>query len=187
MPGTEKTLLAKTLAGEAGVPFYAVSGSEMVDPYFGVGAKKIRNLFKEVRNNAPCVLFIDEIDTIGKKRGAIKDDDGSIINQLLTEMDGFTKSLGVIIIAATNRIDVLDPALLRPGRFYRQVIVGFPDFKARESILKVHTRNKKIDPLVDLFCIAKMTPGMSGAQLEAVLNEASILTVRNNKDLITKQ
>ncbi|WP_240682817.1 AAA family ATPase ['Catharanthus roseus' aster yellows phytoplasma] len=142
-PGTEKTLLAKALAGEAGVPFYAVSGSEMVDPYFGVGAKKIRNLFKEVRNNAPCVLFIDEIDTIGKKRGAIQNDDGSIINQLLTEMDGFTKSLGVIIIAATNRIDVLDPALLRPGRFYRQVIVGFPDLKTRESILKVHARNKK--------------------------------------------
>ncbi|GFZ75275.1 ATP-dependent zinc metalloprotease FtsH [Hydrangea phyllody phytoplasma] len=188
-PGTGKTLLAKALAGEAGVPFYAVSGSEFVEMYVGVGASRIRELFKEAKQNTPCVLFIDEIDVLGGKRSN-SDSGGSqekdqTLNQLLTEMDGFTKSLGVIVIAATNRVDVLDDALLRPGRFDRQFNVGLPDIKARQAILKVHARNKKIAKSVDFLQLAKQTPGMSGAQLAAVLNESSILAVRNNKDLIT--
>ncbi|NWN45640.1 ATP-dependent zinc metalloprotease FtsH [Candidatus Phytoplasma pruni] len=186
-PGTGKTLLAKAVAGEAGVPFYAVTGSDFKNQYFGVGAAKLRELFKEARENSPCVVFIDEIDTIGRKRGTIANDDGSTINSLLTEMDGFTKSIGVIVMAATNRVDTLDSALLRPGRFDRQFTVSLPDVKAREAILTVHARNKNIDPFVDLSQIAKLTPGFSGAELASVLNEAAILSVRNNQTIITQE
>ncbi|XXP77132.1 MAG: ATP-dependent metallopeptidase FtsH/Yme1/Tma family protein [Lettuce witches'-broom phytoplasma] len=184
-PGTGKTLLAQAVAGEAGVSFCSTTGSDFKAQYFGVGASRIRDLFKEAQLSAPCIVFIDEIDTIGRKRGSIANDDGSIINQLLTEMDGFSKTSGVIVMAATNRADVLDPALLRPGRFDRQFKVGLPDFKAREAILKVHAKNKKLDQSVDLKKIAQQTPSMSGAQLASVLNEASILTVRNKKEFIT--
>nr|CCH80612.1 ATP-dependent Zn protease [Candidatus Phytoplasma mali] len=188
-PGTGKTLLAKALAGEANVPFFAVSGSEFVEMYVGVGASRVRTLFKEAKLNAPCVLFIDEIDALGGKRnvsghGSSQEKDQTL-NQLLTEMDGFTKSQGIIVVAATNRVDILDPALLRPGRFDRIFKVGLPDVKAREAILKVHAQNKKLFPDIDFHQLAKQTPGMSGAQLGAVLNEASILTVRNQKDQIT--
>ncbi|WP_341266579.1 ATP-dependent zinc metalloprotease FtsH [Candidatus Phytoplasma fraxini] len=188
-PGTGKTLLAKALAGEARVPFYAVSGSEFVEIYVGVGAARLRKLFQEAKYNAPCVIFIDEIDTIGSKRG--KDIGNSerenTLNQLLTEMDGFTTSKGIIIIGATNRADMLDPALLRPGRFDRKFTVGLPDIKAREAILKVHAKNKKIDANIDFHQLAQQTPGMSGADLASVLNEASILTIRNKKELITNE
>ncbi|MGA0447993.1 MAG: ATP-dependent zinc metalloprotease FtsH [Candidatus Phytoplasma pyri] len=188
-PGTGKTLLAKALAGEANVPFYSVSGSEFIEMYVGVGASRVRTLFKEAKLNAPCVLFIDEIDALGGKRnvsghGSSQEKDQTL-NQLLTEMDGFTKSQGIIVVAATNRVDILDPALLRPGRFDRIFKVGLPDVKAREAILKVHARNKPIVAEIDFHQLAKQTPGMSGAQLAAVLNEASILTVRNQKDQIT--
>nr|CCA94596.1 HflB protein [Candidatus Phytoplasma mali] len=188
-PGTGKTLLAKALAGEANVPFFAVSRSEFVEMYVGVGASRVRTLFKEAKLNAPCVLFIDEIDALGGKRnvsghGSSQEKDQTL-NQLLTEMDGFTKSQGIIVVAATNRVDILDPALLRPGRFDRIFKVGLPDIKAREAILKVHAQNKKLSPDIDFHQLAKQTPGMSGAQLGAVLNEASILTVRNQKDQIT--
>ncbi|MBP5836093.1 AAA family ATPase, partial [Candidatus Phytoplasma meliae] len=190
-PGTGKTLLAKAVAGEAGVPFYAVSGSEFVEMFVGVGASRIRKLFEEVRNHAPCVLFIDEIDVLGGKRGGGNSggsqEKDQTLNQLLTEMDGFNSSKGVLIIGATNRKDMLDAALLRPGRFDRQFTVGLPDVKAREAILKVHAKNKKLAQEVDLSQIAKQTPYMSGAQLASVLNEASILTVRNNKTLITNE
>ncbi|WP_284928717.1 ATP-dependent metallopeptidase FtsH/Yme1/Tma family protein, partial [Candidatus Phytoplasma sp. AldY-WA1] len=193
-PGTGKTLLAKALAGEANVPFYSASGSEFVEIYVGVGAARIRSLFKEARQNAPCIIFIDEIDVLGGKRnsgnsGRSQEKDQTL-NQLLTEMDGFTKSfksLGIIVIGATNRADILDPALLRPGRFDRIFKVGLPDVKARKAILEVHAKNKKLDPSVDLEQIAKQTPSMSGAQLGAVLNEAAILTVRNQKDCITME
>ncbi|WP_349402080.1 ATP-dependent zinc metalloprotease FtsH [Candidatus Phytoplasma solani] len=188
-PGTGKTLLAKALAGEAQVPFYAASGSEFVEMYVGVGASRIRKLFQEAKQNAPCILFIDEIDVLGGKRGGNfsggSREKDQTLNQLLTEMDGFTQSKGIIIVGATNRADILDPALLRPGRFDRIFKVGLPDVKAREAILKVHARNKKIVNDIDFHQLAKQTPGMSGAQLGAVLNEASILTVRNQKDLIT--
>ncbi|NWN45822.1 ATP-dependent zinc metalloprotease FtsH [Candidatus Phytoplasma pruni] len=186
-PGTGKTLLAKAVAGEAGVSFYSVTGADFKNQYFGVGAARVRKLFQEIRANAPCVLFIDEIDTIGRKRGSIANDDGSTINQLLTEMDGFTETSGIIIMAATNRIDVLDDALLRPGRFDRHFTVGLPDVKAREAILKVHAKNKNIAKDVDFNQLAKQTPGMSGAQLASVLNEASILTVRNKKTEINNE
>ncbi|NWN46090.1 ATP-dependent zinc metalloprotease FtsH [Candidatus Phytoplasma pruni] len=187
-PGTGKTLLAKAVSGEAGVPFYAVSGSEFVEMYVGVGASRVRKLFKDAKANAPCIVFIDEIDVLGGKRnsgnsGGSQEKDQTL-NQLLTEMDGFSKTSGVIVMAATNRADILDPALLRPGRFDRRFTVGLPDLKAREAILKVHAKNKKIAPEVDFKKIAKSTPGMSGAQLGAVLNEASILTVRNQKETI---
>lgn len=188
-PGTGKTLLAQALAGEADVPFYAVSGSEFVEIYVGLGAARVRKLFKEAKDNAPCVLFIDEIDVLGSKRGGNfaggSQEKDQTLNQLLTEMDGFTKSQGIIVIGATNRIDILDSALLRPGRFDRIFKVGLPDVKAREAILKVHARNKKIANDIDFHQLAKQTPGMSGAQLGAILNEASILTVRNQKSLIT--
>ncbi len=183
-PGTGKTLLAKALAGEAGVPFYAVAGSEFVEKYVGVGASRVRELFKEAKDHSPCILFIDEIDVLGSKRGGFSggsQETDQTLNQLLTEMDGFTKSKGIIVVGATNRADMLDSALLRPGRFDRKFIVGLPDVKAREAILKVHVRNKNISPDINFNQLAKQTPGMSGAQLEAVLNEASILTVRNQK------
>ncbi|MDW3617871.1 MAG: ATP-dependent zinc metalloprotease FtsH [Candidatus Phytoplasma pruni] len=189
-PGTGKTLLAKAVAGEANVPFYSVSGSEFVEKYVGVGAARIRSLFKDAKYNSPCVIFIDEIDVLGGKRGrgnsGGSQERENTLNQLLTEMDGFTTSKGIIIIGATNRKDMLDPALLRPGRFDRQFTVGLPDVKARKAILEVHAKNKKLDPSVDLEQIAKQTTSMSGAQLAAVLNEASILTVRNDKKLITQ-
>ncbi|USQ93280.1 MAG: ATP-dependent zinc metalloprotease FtsH [Candidatus Phytoplasma vitis] len=187
-PGTGKTLLAKALAGEANVPFYAVSGSEFDDTYVGVGASRVRELFKETKDNAPCVLFIDEIDVLGGKRGGFSGESqkkDQTLNQLLTEMDGFSSSKGIIIVGATNRVDILDAALLRPGRFDRIFKVGLPDVKGREAILKVHARNKNISSDINFHQLAKQTPGMSGAQLGAVLNEASILTVRNQKKMIT--
>ncbi|MGA0447984.1 MAG: ATP-dependent zinc metalloprotease FtsH [Candidatus Phytoplasma pyri] len=188
-PGTGKTLLAKALAGEANVPFFAASGSEFVEMYVGVGASRIRTLFKEAKYNAPCVLFIDEIDVLGGKRGGNfsggSQEKDQTLNQLLTEMDGFTQSKGIIVVAATNRVDMLDSALLRPGRFDRKILVHLPDIKSREEILKLHAQNKKLSSDIDFHQLAKQTPGMSGAELAAVLNEASILTVRNQKDQIT--
>ncbi|MGF1542884.1 MAG: ATP-dependent zinc metalloprotease FtsH [Pleurocapsa sp.] len=188
-PGTGKTLLAKAIAGEAGVPFFSISGSEFVEMFVGVGASRVRNLFKQAKENAPCLVFIDEIDAVGRQRGAGigggNDEREQTLNQLLTEMDGFEGNTGIIIIAATNRPDVLDSALLRPGRFDRQVIVDYPDFKGRQGILEVHARNKKIDPEVSLEAIARRTPGFSGADLANLLNEAAILTARRHKESIT--
>nr|CCA94595.1 HflB protein [Candidatus Phytoplasma mali] len=188
-PGTGKTLLAKALAGEANVPFFAASGSEFVEMYVGVGASRVRTLFKEAKLNAPCVLFIDEIDVLGGKRGGNSSggnqEKDQTLNQLLTEMDGFTQAKGIIVIGATNRADMLDAALLRPGRFDRKILVNLPDIKSRAEILKLHAQNKKLSSDIDFHQLAQQTPGMSGAQLAAVLNEASILTVRNHKDFIT--
>lgn len=188
-PGTGKTLLAKAIAGEAGVPFFSISGSEFVEMFVGVGASRVRNLFKQAKENAPCLVFIDEIDAVGRQRGAGigggNDEREQTLNQLLTEMDGFEGNTGIIIIAATNRPDVLDSALLRPGRFDRQVIVDYPDFKGRQGILEVHARDKKIDPEVSLEAIARRTPGFSGADLANLLNEAAILTARRHKKAVT--
>jgi cell division protease FtsH len=187
-PGTGKTLLAKAIAGEAGVPFFSISGSEFVEMFVGVGASRVRDLFKKAKENAPCIVFIDEIDAVGRQRGAGigggNDEREQTLNQLLTEMDGFEGNNGVIIIAATNRPDVLDTALLRPGRFDRQVMVDLPSFKGRLGILEVHARNKKLDPEVSLETIARRTPGFSGADLSNLLNEAAILTARRRKDTI---
>ena len=178
-PGTGKTLLAKAIAGEAGVPFFSISGSEFVEMFVGVGASRVRDLFKKAKDNAPCIIFIDEIDAVGRQRGAGigggNDEREQTLNQLLTEMDGFEGNTGIIIIAATNRPDVLDAALLRPGRFDRQVIVDAPDIKGRLEILEVHARNKKLDPSVSLDAIARRTPGFTGADLANLLNEAAIL------------
>jgi len=188
-PGTGKTLLAKAIAGEAGVPFFSISGSEFVEMFVGVGASRVRDLFKKAKENAPCLIFIDEIDAVGRQRGAGigggNDEREQTLNQLLTEMDGFEGNTGIIIIAATNRPDVLDAALLRPGRFDRQVIVDAPDMKGRLGILEVHARNKKIDPGVSLEAIARRTPGFTGADLANLLNEAAILTARRRKDAVT--
>ncbi|MDJ0735081.1 MAG: ATP-dependent zinc metalloprotease FtsH2 [Nostocaceae cyanobacterium] len=188
-PGTGKTLLAKAIAGEAGVPFFSISGSEFVEMFVGVGASRVRDLFKKAKENAPCIIFIDEIDAVGRQRGAGigggNDEREQTLNQLLTEMDGFEGNTGIIIIAATNRPDVLDAALLRPGRFDRQVIVDAPDIKGRLEILKVHARNKKLDPSVSLDAIARRTPGFTGADLANLLNEAAILTARRRKEGIT--
>jgi len=188
-PGTGKTLLAKAIAGEAGVPFFSISGSEFVEMFVGVGASRVRDLFKKAKENAPCLIFIDEIDAVGRQRGAGigggNDEREQTLNQLLTEMDGFEGNTGIIIIAATNRPDVLDSALLRPGRFDRQVMVDAPDLKGRLGILEVHARNKKIDPEVSLEAIARRTPGFTGADLANLLNEAAILTARRRKDAIT--
>ena len=188
-PGTGKTLLAKAIAGEAGVPFFSISGSEFVEMFVGVGASRVRDLFKKAKDNAPCLIFIDEIDAVGRQRGAGigggNDEREQTLNQLLTEMDGFEGNTGIIIIAATNRPDVLDAALLRPGRFDRQVIVDAPDLKGRLEILKVHARNKKIDPSVSLEAIARRTPGFTGADLANLLNEAAILTARRRKEAVT--
>ena len=188
-PGTGKTLLAKAIAGEAGVPFFSISGSEFVEMFVGVGASRVRDLFKKAKDNAPCLIFIDEIDAVGRQRGAGigggNDEREQTLNQLLTEMDGFEGNTGIIIIAATNRPDVLDAALLRPGRFDRQVIVDAPDIKGRLEILKVHARNKKIDPSVSLDAIARRTPGFTGADLANLLNEAAILTARRRKEAVT--
>ena len=188
-PGTGKTLLAKAVAGEANVPFYFISGSDFVELFVGVGASRVRDMFKQAKHNAPCLIFIDEIDAVGRQRGAGlgggHDEREQTLNQLLTEMDGFGANEGIIIIAATNRADVLDPALLRPGRFDRQVTVNLPDVKGREEILAVHARNKILAPSVTLKNLAKRTPGFSGADLENLLNEAALLAVRNNKEQIT--
>ncbi len=188
-PGTGKTLLAKAIAGEAGVPFFSISGSEFVEMFVGVGASRVRDLFKKAKDNAPCIIFIDEIDAVGRQRGAGigggNDEREQTLNQLLTEMDGFEGNTGIIIIAATNRPDVLDSALLRPGRFDRQVIVDAPDMKGRLEILQVHSRNKKVDKSVSLEAIARRTPGFTGADLANLLNEAAILTARRRKESIT--
>ncbi|MEA5618390.1 ATP-dependent zinc metalloprotease FtsH [Cronbergia sp. UHCC 0137] len=188
-PGTGKTLLAKAIAGEAGVPFFSISGSEFVEMFVGVGASRVRDLFKKAKDNAPCLIFIDEIDAVGRQRGAGigggNDEREQTLNQLLTEMDGFEGNTGIIIIAATNRPDVLDTALLRPGRFDRQVIVDLPDLKGRLEILQVHARNKKIAPTVSTEAIARRTPGFTGADLANLLNEAAILTARRRKEAIT--
>ncbi len=188
-PGTGKTLLAKAIAGEAGVPFFSISGSEFVEMFVGVGASRVRDLFKKAKDNAPCIIFIDEIDAVGRQRGAGigggNDEREQTLNQLLTEMDGFEGNTGIIIIAATNRPDVLDSALLRPGRFDRQVTVDAPDIKGRLEILQVHSRNKKLDPSVSLDAIARRTPGFTGADLANLLNEAAILTARRRKEAVT--
>ncbi|WP_009632186.1 ATP-dependent zinc metalloprotease FtsH2 [Synechocystis sp. PCC 7509] len=188
-PGTGKTLLAKAIAGEAGVPFFSISGSEFVEMFVGVGASRVRDLFKKAKESAPCLIFIDEIDAVGRQRGAGigggNDEREQTLNQLLTEMDGFEGNTGIIIIAATNRPDVLDSALLRPGRFDRQVTVDAPDLKGRVEILNVHSRNKKLASSVSLEAIARRTPGFTGADLANLLNEAAILTARRRKDAIT--
>ena len=188
-PGTGKTLLAKAVAGEANVPFYFISGSDFVELFVGVGASRVRDMFQQAKRNAPCLIFIDEIDAVGRQRGTGlgggHDEREQTLNQLLTEMDGFGANEGIIIIAATNRPDVLDPALLRPGRFDRQVTVNLPDVKGREEILGVHARNKKLADGITLKNLAKRTPGFSGADLENLLNEAALLAVRRNKEKIT--
>ncbi|MBK0348429.1 ATP-dependent zinc metalloprotease FtsH [Aerococcaceae bacterium zg-ZJ1578] len=189
-PGTGKTLLAKAVAGEAGVPFFSISGSEFVEMFVGVGASRVRDLFENAKKSAPAIVFIDEIDAVGRQRGAGMggghDEREQTLNQLLVEMDGFEGSEAVIVIAATNRSDVLDPALLRPGRFDRQILVGNPDVKGREAILRVHARNKKFAPDVDLKVLAQQTPGYSGAELENVLNEAALVAARFNRKHITR-
>ena len=187
-PGTGKTLLAKAVAGEANVPFYSISGSDFVEMFVGVGASRVRDMFAKAKKTAPCMIFIDEIDAVGRQRGAgmggVHDEREQTLNQLLVEMDGMSDNSGIVVIAATNRPDVLDPALLRPGRFDRQITVSLPDLNGRKAILAVHARNKKLADDVDLEALARRTPGFSGADLENVLNEAAILTVRENKQII---
>ncbi|MFC4713866.1 ATP-dependent zinc metalloprotease FtsH [Planococcus dechangensis] len=187
-PGTGKTLLARAVAGEAGTPFFSISGSDFVEMFVGVGASRVRDLFENAKKNAPCIIFIDEIDAVGRQRGAGlgggHDEREQTLNQLLVEMDGFGANEGIIIIAATNRPDILDPALLRPGRFDRQITVGRPDVKGREEVLKVHARNKPLDDTVDMKAIAQRTPGFSGADLENLLNEAALVAARRNKKKI---
>ncbi|MEK4626736.1 MAG: ATP-dependent zinc metalloprotease FtsH [Solibacillus sp.] len=187
-PGTGKTLLARAVAGEAGVPFFSISGSDFVEMFVGVGASRVRDLFENAKKNAPCIIFIDEIDAVGRQRGAGlgggHDEREQTLNQLLVEMDGFGANEGIIIIAATNRPDILDKALLRPGRFDRQITVGHPDVKGREAILKVHARNKPLADTVDLAAVASRTPGFSGADLENLLNEAALVAARKNKKTI---
>lgn len=184
-PGTGKTLLARAVAGEAGTPFFSISGSDFVEMFVGVGASRVRDLFENAKKNAPCIIFIDEIDAVGRQRGAGlgggHDEREQTLNQLLVEMDGFGANEGIIIIAATNRPDILDPALLRPGRFDRQITVGRPDVKGREEVLKVHARNKPLDESVDMKAIAQRTPGFSGADLENLLNEAALVAARRSK------
>lgn len=187
-PGTGKTLIARAVAGEAGVPFFSISGSDFVEMFVGVGASRVRDLFENAKKNSPCIIFIDEIDAVGRQRGAGvgggHDEREQTLNQLLVEMDGFSDNEGIIMIAATNRPDILDPALLRPGRFDRQIQVGRPDVKGREAVLKVHARNKPLDETVDLAAIAQRTPGFSGADLENLLNEAALVAARQNKKAI---
>ncbi len=187
-PGGGKTLLAKAVAGEAGVPFFSISGSDFVEMFVGVGASRVRDMFENAKKNSPCILFIDEIDAVGRQRGSGlgggHDEREQTLNQLLVEMDGFQTNEGIIILAATNRKDILDPALLRPGRFDRQIVVSYPDIKGREEILRVHSKGKPFDETVDLKVLAKRTPGFIGADLENVLNEAAILTARGKKNKI---
>ena len=187
-PGTGKTLFAKAVAGEAGVPFFSVSGSDFVEMYVGVGASRVRDLFDMAKKNQPCIIFIDEIDAVGRQRGAGlgggNDEREQTLNQILVQMDGFESNEGVIVMAATNRADILDPALMRPGRFDRQIYVNLPDVKGREQILKVHARNKPLAPDVNFKTIARMTSGFSGADLANLLNEAAILAARENKQFI---
>ena len=188
-PGTGKTLLSKAVAGEAGVPFFSISGSEFVEMFVGVGASRVRDLFDQAKKNSPCIVFVDEIDAVGRQRGAGlgggHDEREQTLNQLLVEMDGFETATHVIVIAATNRPDVLDPALLRPGRFDRHVMLDRPDIRGRRAILEVHSRNKPLDPAVDLEVLAKQTPGFSGADLSNLINEAAILAARQNRKLIS--
>ncbi len=188
-PGTGKTLFAKAVAGEAGVPFFSVSGSDFVEMYVGVGASRVRDLFEMAKKNQPCIIFIDEIDAVGRHRGAGlgggNDEREQTLNQILVQMDGFEANEGVIVVAATNRADILDPALTRPGRFDRQVFVNLPDVKGREQILKVHARNKPLSPEVNFKTVARLTAGFSGADLENLMNEAAILAARANKKFIT--
>lgn len=190
-PGTGKTLLARAVAGEANVPFFSISGSDFVEMFVGVGASRVRDLFDQAKKNAPSIIFIDEIDAVGRQRGAGlgggHDEREQTLNQLLVEMDGFEDNESVIVMAATNRRDILDPALLRPGRFDRQILVSYPDVKGREEILKVHTRNKPLAPDVELDTIAKSTVGFTGADLENLVNEASLLAARKNRKAITKE
>jgi cell division protease FtsH len=187
-PGTGKTYLSKAVAGEAGVPFFTISGSDFVEMFVGVGASRVRDLFEQAKKNAPCIVFIDEIDAVGRRRGAGlgggHDEREQTLNQLLVEMDGFSKNEGIIVMAATNRADILDPALLRPGRFDRTVYVGLPDVKGREAILKIHSRNKPLADDVDLKVVAKRTPGFTPADLENLMNEAALLTARYNLKVI---
>ena len=187
-PGTGKTLFAKAVAGEAGVPFFSVSGSDFVEMYVGVGASRVRDLFEMAKKNQPCIIFVDEIDAVGRHRGAGlgggNDEREQTLNQILVQMDGFEASEGVIVIAATNRADILDPALTRPGRFDRQVYVNLPDVKGREQILKVHARNKPLSPDVNLRNVARLSAGFSGADLANLLNEAAILAARADKKFI---
>ena len=189
-PGTGKTLLAKAVAGEANVPFFSISGSDFVEMFVGVGASRVRDLFEQAKKHTPSIIFIDEIDAVGRHRGAGRggghDEREQTLNQLLVEMDGFTDNEGIIIIAATNRRDILDPALLRPGRFDRQIVVNYPDIKGREEILKIHTRNKILGPDVSLPTIAKTTAGFTGADLENLINESALLAAREDKTAITE-
>ncbi len=188
-PGTGKTLLARAVAGESGVPFFSMSGSDFVEMFVGVGASRVRDLFEQAKKNSPCIIFIDEIDAVGRKRGAGMggghDEREQTLNQLLVEMDGFGANEGVIVIAATNRPDILDPALMRPGRFDRQVVVGYPDIKGREEILRVHAKGKRFGPDVQLKTIAKSTAGFTGADLENLINESALLAVRRGRNVIT--
>src|SRR5690625_4674247 len=188
-PGTGKTLLAQAVAGEAGTPFFSISGSDFVEMFVGVGASRVRDLFENAKKNAPCIIFIDEIDAIGRQRGAGlgggHDEREQTLNQLLVEMDGFDANEGIIMIAATNRPDILDPALLRPGRFDRQITVDRPDVNGREAVLHVHARNKPLDDTVDLKTVAMRTPGFSGADLENLLNEAALIAARHDRTSIS--
>ena len=187
-PGTGKTLLAKAVAGEAGVPFISISGSEFVEMFVGVEASRVRDIFAQAKKNAPCIIFIDEIDAVGRQRGAGfaggNDEREQTINQILVELDGFEGNPGIMTMAATNRIDILDPALLRPGRFDRKITVDLPDFKGRSKILAVHSRGKPLEPDIDMDAIARRTPGFSGAQLENLMNEAAISAARLGKHTI---
>ena len=189
-PGTGKTLLARAIAGEANVPFFSISGSDFVEMFVGVGASRVRDLFEQGKKNAPCIVFIDEIDAVGRHRGAGlgggHDEREQTLNQLLVEMDGFESNEGVILVAATNRPDVLDPALLRPGRFDRRVVVGRPDVKGREAILKVHTKKTPLSDDVDLTTIARGTPGFAGADLANLVNEAALIAARQNRKVVTQ-
>jgi cell division protease FtsH len=190
-PGTGKTLLAKAVSGEAGVPFFSISGSEFVEMFVGVGASRVRDLFEQAKRHSPCIIFVDEIDAVGRQRGAglggSHDEREQTLNQLLVEMDGFDTDTNIIIMAATNRPDILDPALLRPGRFDRRVVLDRPDMRGREAILKVHSKGKPLDPNVNLGTIAKSTPGFVGADIENMVNEAAILAARRNKQIITQK